>query len=159
VVINNLAGNKMDYYLQREIDYSADECRGDKRKSTITVRLTNTATGKPLPDYVGGKVGLIFAADQALNVPSGTMITSVRVIATMGAKLVSVTANGEPTPAIATTERGHPSFEVQVVIPPGQSGELIFRLLEPTSPGKPRIPIQPLIDSPTPSVSVQTCPG
>lgn len=159
VVINNLAGNKMDYYLKREIDYSADECRGETRNSTITVRLTNTATDKPLPDYVGGKVGLIFAADQALNVPNGTMITSVRVITTKGAQLVSVTANGKPTPATATTERGHPSIEVQVVVPPGQSGVLVFRLIEPTSPGKPRVPIQPLIDSPTPSVSVQTCPA
>ena len=42
VVINNLAGNKMDYYLKREIEYVADGCDSDMRNSTITVRLTNT---------------------------------------------------------------------------------------------------------------------
>jgi len=159
VIINNLAGNKMDYYLKREIEYAADGCDGEMRNSTITVRLENTATDKPLPDYVGGKVGLIFAADQALNVPSGTMVSSVRVIATKGAKLMSVTSNGLRTPAITQTERGHPSFEVQVAIPPGKSGEVTFRLLEPTSPGPPRVPIQPLVDSPIAAVSVPACPG
>ena len=54
VIVNNLAGNKMDYYLEREIEYVADGCDGDMRNSTITVRLTNTATDRPLPDYVAG---------------------------------------------------------------------------------------------------------
>ena len=44
VVINNHGGNKMDYYLRREIDYSAADCASDTRKSTVTVRLTNAAT-------------------------------------------------------------------------------------------------------------------
>ena len=53
-------------------------------------------------------------------------------------------------PAFTGTERGHPSFEVQVAIPPGQSGELGFHLSEPTSPGAPRVPVQPLVDNVTP---------
>jgi hypothetical protein len=57
----------------------------------------------------------------------------------------------------AKVERGHPTFEAQVALPPGQSGELIFRLSEPTSPGAPRVPVQPLIDSVTPVVSVPEC--
>ena len=52
VVINNLAGNKMDYYLKREIEYVADGCDSDMRNSTITVRLTNTVGDMQLPDYV-----------------------------------------------------------------------------------------------------------
>ena len=43
VVINNLGGNKLDYYLKRKIEYAADGCDGETRKSTVTVRLTNTA--------------------------------------------------------------------------------------------------------------------
>ena len=54
-------------------------------------------------------------------------------------------------------ENGRPSFEVQVAIPPGQSGELTFRLSEPTSAGEARAPIQPLVDNPTPKVSVPAC--
>jgi len=155
VVINNLAGNKMDYYLEREIEYVADGCDGDTRNSTITVRLTNTATDRPLPEYVAGKPGL--SEDIQLDVPRGTMVSSVRLLATKGARLISVSSNGERTAAITHLENGRPSFEVQVAIPPGQSGELIFRLSEPTSAGEARAPIQPLADNPTPKVSVPAC--
>ena len=158
VVINNLAGNKMDYYLKRDIEYAADECDGDRRNSTVTVKLSNTAAaGASLPDSVAGLQGL--APSIPLQAPSGTMVSSVRLIATKGARLLSVTSNGEKTTAIAHVDRGHPSFEVQVAIPPGQSGELIFRLSEPTSPGDPRVPIQPLIDDVSPKTSVPTCVG
>ena len=155
VVINNLAGNKMDYYLKRQIDYAADGCDGDDRNSTVTVRLTNTAADKPLPDYVGGSLGLIKGLP--LKVPPGTMVTSVRLIATKGATLVGVTSGDSSVPAVVHQERGHPTFEVQVVIPPGQSGDLVFRLTEPTSPGAPRVPVQPLIDAVNPRVSVPEC--
>ena len=172
VIINNLAGNKMDYYLEREIEYAADGCGGDTRNSTITVRLTNTATDKPLPDYVGGRAGLgpdrgvpddrldlrPRAVRTPLNAPSGTMVSSVRLLATKGSRLLSVTSNGERTSAIVHVENGRPSFEVQVAIPPGKSGELTFRLLEPTSSGEARVPVQPLIDNATPRISVPACP-
>lgn len=158
VVVNNLAGNKMDYYLEREIEYAADGCEGEMRNSTITVRLSNTATpDKPLPDEVAGLQGL--NPQIPLQAPRGTMVSSIRVIATKGAKLMSATSDGERTPAITNVENGHPSFEVQIAIPPGQSGELTFRLSEPTSPGEPRVPVQPLIDSVTPKISVPACSG
>lgn len=156
VVINNFGGNKMDYYLKREIEYAADGCTGDMRNSTVTVRLTNTATEtKSLPEYVAGGMGL--PPDLPVRVPPGTMVSSVRLIATKGAKLVGLTANGERTAAISKVERGHPAFEVQVVIPPGQSGELVFQLSEPTVAGQAEAPVQPLIDNPTPVISVPTC--
>ena len=145
----------MDYYLEREIEYVADGCDGDTRNSTITVRLTNTATDRPLPEYVAGTPGL--SEEIQLNVPRGTMVSSVRVLATKGARLISVSSNGERTSAITHLENGRPSFEVQVVIPPGQSGELAFRLSEPTSAGEARAPLQPLVDNPTPKVSVPEC--
>lgn len=157
VVINNIGGNKMDYYLKREIEYAADGCDGDRRNSTITVRLANTATGEALPDYVGTASGL--RKGLPIKVSNGTMVSSVRVIATDGAKLLSVTSNGKKTTATAQTDRGRPSFEVQVAIPPGKSGELTFRLTEPTSPGAPQVPVQPLIDLVTPVVSVPECSG
>lgn len=156
VIVNNLAGNKMDYYLRRQIEYAADECKGDVRNSTITVTLTNTAaTDESLPEYVSGSPGLVNGLP--LAVPSGTMVTSVRLLGTKGATLMSVTSNGERTPAITQTENGHPSFEVQVAIPPGTGGELVFRLSEPTAPGEPRVPIQPLIDEVNPRIVVPTC--
>ncbi|EHB56275.1 hypothetical protein MycrhDRAFT_3469 [Mycolicibacterium rhodesiae JS60] len=156
VVINNLGGNKMDYYLDRQIEYVADGCDGDKRKSTVTIRLTNTlkdAAG--LPEYVAGRLG--FFPEIPGNVPPGTMLTSVRLLTTKGADVLSVLVNGKRTRVFGSTERGHPSFESQVAIPPGQTVELIFRLTEPTSSGEARVPVQPLRGGVTPKVSVPTC--
>nr|WP_231514660.1 DUF4012 domain-containing protein [Mycobacterium sp. URHB0044] len=155
VVINNLGGDKLDYYLRRQIEYAADGCDGNTRTSTITVGLTNAVANEPLPDYVANSAGL--PPKMPISVPRGTMFTSVRVLATKDAKLVSVISNGQRVPAFTHMERGHPSFEVQVAIPPGQSGELSFHLSEPTSPGAARVPIQPLLDTITPVISVPEC--
>lgn len=156
IVINNLGGNKLDYYLRREIEYVADGCDGETRMSTVTVRLKNDLpNGSGVPDYILGTAGLL--PEIPLNLPKGTMVTSVRLLATTGAKLESSLANGERAPVISGTERGHPSYEVQVIIPPAQSGELTFRLSEPTAPGEARVPVQPLVDTVTPVVSVPEC--
>ncbi|WP_179474473.1 DUF4012 domain-containing protein [Mycolicibacterium vinylchloridicum] len=156
VVINNLGGNKMDYYLDRQIEYVADGCDGDKRNSTVTVRLTNTLKDTAgLPDYVAGRLG--FFPEFAGDIPRGTMLTSVRLLATQGAEVNGVLVNGKRTRVFGSTERGHPSFESQVAIPPGQTVELTFRLTEPNSPGAARVPVQPLADHPTPKVSVPVC--
>lgn len=156
VVINNLGGNKMDYYLARQIEYATDGCDGDTRRSTVTVRLTNTVqNANDLPDYVAGRLG--FFPEIAADIPKGTMITSVRLLATKDARLASLLIDGQRSPALQAIERGHPSFEAQVAIPEGKTSELTFQLSEPTVPGQPRVPIQPLRDEVTPVVSVPAC--
>lgn len=158
VVINNLGGNKMDYYLKRQIEYVADGCDGGTRLSTVTVRLTNTlADATPLPDYVAGQLG--FFTGLADNIPRGAMLTSVRLLATKDAQLIGVLANDTRIRVFGASERGHPSFEAQVAIPPGKTAVLTFRLSEPTAPGEARVPVQPLIDNVTPTVLVPTCTG
>lgn len=157
VVVNNLGGNKLDYYLDTEIEYAADECRGETRASTVNVKLTNSVPNEPLPDYVSSAAGL--SPELLIAVPPGTNITSVRLFATNGAELSAAILNGERVPAIINTERGHPVFEVQVIIPPEQSAEVSFQLSEPTSPGRPRVPVQPLVDANEPKVLVPECRG
>jgi hypothetical protein len=125
--------------------------------STVTIGLTNIITNEPLPDYVANSAGLL--PQIPISVPRGTMLTSVRLVATKGSTLLSVLANGQRVSAFTNTERGHPSFEVQVAVPPGQSGELSFHLSEPTSPGVARVPIQPLLDTVVPAISVPECSG
>lgn len=155
VVINNLGGNKLDYYLTREIEYVADGCDGNTRMSTVTIRLKNTLRDPALPEYVAGKPG--FLSNVTLDVPKGTMLTSVRLLATKDATLLGAQSNGQKVPVFTAAERSHPSYEVQVAIPPGKSGELTFRLSEPTSAGSARVPVQPLVDEVTPRVSVPEC--
>ncbi|MGE2836586.1 DUF4012 domain-containing protein [Mycobacterium sp. SMC-4] len=155
VVINNLGGNKLDYYLETQIEYAADECRGETRASTVNVKLTNTVPDEPLPDYVAAAAGL--SPELLIRVPNGTNIASVRLFATKGAELSSAILNGERVPAILNTERGHPVFEVQVIIPPGQYADINYQLSEPTTPGKPRVPTQPLVENVEPEVSVPEC--
>ncbi len=157
VVINNLGGNKLDYYLRRQIEYVADGCSAETRNSTVTIRLANEAPKTGLPDYVATAPGI--RQDIPLDVPKGAMVTSVRLLATTGATLVSALVDGQQVPVFSGTERGHPSFEVQLGIPPGQSGELSFRLSEPTSAGAARVPVQPLIDTVKPKISVPQCAG
>ena len=156
VVVNNLAGNKLDYYLQRTLEYTADECRSATRNSVVKVRLASTVP-PGLPDYVAGSGGVITSAP--ITIPPGTMVTSVRLVATDGATLRSALSNGQRVPVFRGTERGHPTFEIQVAIPAGKSGELTFNLTEPTAPGSPRFPVQPLVDDPIGTVSVPTCSG
>ena len=155
VVINNLGGNKLDYYLRTEIEYAADACDGETRSSTVNVKLTNTVPNEPLPDYVAAAEGL--APELLIEVPMGTNVTSVRLFATQGAELSSAILNGERVPAIVNTERGHPVFEVQVIIPPEQTADVSFQLSEPTAPGKPRAPSQPLVETVVPKVLVPEC--
>ncbi|MCV7416431.1 DUF4012 domain-containing protein [Mycolicibacterium litorale] len=157
VVINNLGGNKLDYYLRRQIEYVADGCSAETRNSTVTIRLSNEAPKTGLPEYVAAAPGI--RPDIPLDVPRGAMVTSVRLVATTGATLTSALVDGQQVPVFSGTERGHPSFEVQLGIPPGQSGVLSFRLSEPTSAGAARVPVQPLIDTVEPKVSVPQCSG
>lgn len=155
VVVNNLGGNKMDYYLTREIEYVADGCTGDTRNSTVTVRLTNTIKDIPEPDYIAGTLG--FPERFQGTLPRGTMLSSVRLLATTGATLESVLSNGLRAPTFVSTERNHPSFEVQLAIPPGETAELTYRLSEPTSAGAARVPVQPLVDAVSPNIQVPVC--
>ena len=157
VVINNLGGNKLDYYLRRSISYSADGCDGDTRKSTVTVRVSNTAPAEGLPDYVAGSPGIPFNPEFLL--PPATNVISVALLATKNAQLAGVTANGEKVRAFNGSDRGHPLYEAQFYMPAGQTLEIQFSLSEPTSPGAPRVPVQPLIDTVTPVVTVPECSG
>ncbi|OAN38169.1 hypothetical protein A4X20_19875 [Mycolicibacterium iranicum] len=157
VVLNNLGGNKLDYYLRTQIEYAADECRGPTRASTVTVKLTNAVPNGPLPDYVAGASGL--SPELGLTLPEGTSVTSVRLFATKGSELSGVILNGERVPAIHYTERGHPVFEVQVIMTAGQTANIMFQLAEPTVPGTPSAPGQPLTETVVPMVMVPECVG
>lgn len=145
MVTNNFGSRRMGYQPERETKYVAAGCDGDNRMWTITVRLKNAASaGAQLPECLGGTED--FSHYLSFQVPTGTMATSVRLIGTLNAGLNGALAVREHVPVSQGTERHNPSFEVHVLIPPGQSGELASRHSEPTSLCAPSVPAQSLVD-------------
>jgi hypothetical protein len=158
VVINNLGGNKLDYYLTRQIEYTADGCESSTRKSAVTVRLTNTVRNEhSLSAYVARPDGGI--PGQLHDVPWGSDVISVSLLATKGSALAGAFVNGTKVPVFRGVERGHPTFEIELAVLPQKTVEVKFELSEPTVPGAPRVPVQPLRDTVTPVVSVPVCSG
>ncbi|OWY81683.1 hypothetical protein B9C99_11900 [Rhodococcus sp. BUPNP1] len=151
IVVNNLGGNKLDYYLRREINYTASHCDEEYRDSTITVRLTNAIPQEDFTEYVAGMF------DNPVKAPKGTNLTDLALVATKNAKLRTVTIDGKPGFAFIGNELGHPVFRIQTPIAPGETVEVAFDLEEPTSSGAPRVPIQPLIDTPRVNIDVPVC--
>ncbi|MDI9940714.1 DUF4012 domain-containing protein [Rhodococcus sp. IEGM 1351] len=151
VLINNQAGNKLDYYLTREIDYTAESCTEDTRRSTVTVKLTNNIPDGDFPEYVSG------THINTLGVPKGTNVSAVSLVATQGAQLRNVTIDGKPTMFLTGRELGHPMFDVLVPVPRGRTTEIKYQLTEPSTPGEARVPMQPLVDHPTVTVNVPNC--
>ncbi|MGW0017486.1 DUF4012 domain-containing protein [Rhodococcus sp. NPDC003382] len=151
VVVNNLGGNKLDYYLEREIYYTAGTCDGETRTSTVTVRLTNALPAGEYTTYVAGMF------DNPIGAPVGTNLTDLSLLATHGARLNRVTVDGRPTFAFTGSELGHPVFVVQVPVLQGATSEVVYELTEPAVAGEARVPVQPLVDDPAVTVSVPDC--
>ena len=149
----NIAANKTDYYLRREITYTAGECRGDTRESTARMRLTNTLTDTTLPDYVIGT-----RAQRQTRFPQGTNYANLQLLLTRGATPKQLTVDGTSVDLNVGTLHGHPVVFAQIPIPPGKSAEVVLMSTEPTSAhGEAVVPVQPLVDNPTPRVDVPVC--
>lgn len=150
VVVNNAGGNKLDYYLTRDITYSAESCTAGTRKSTVTATLTNNVDPNGLTPYV--------ASTFQTTVPFGTNESIVYLYGTQGAKITSMKVNGISGFSIqAGTELGRPVQAAYLTIPPGQSQTVTWELEEPSAPGEATVPVQPLVDQPTIEIDVPQC--
>ena len=56
LVVNNGAGNKLDYYLGRSLTYALGACSATQQESTITAALTNGAPASGLPPYASPRL-------------------------------------------------------------------------------------------------------
>ncbi|MEP9390793.1 DUF4012 domain-containing protein [Gordonia sp. VNK1] len=152
VALGNAGGNKLDYYLRRDISYVSGQCTGDTRESTVTVKLTNTLTDLSLPDYVIAPNGT------DLGVERGTNLVNVEMLTTKGATLKSLTVDGEQALRIDQALHGRPYMATMVQVPPGQTVTVEMTMEEPTSAhGAAEVPIQPLVDDPNVRVDVPVC--
>jgi hypothetical protein len=157
IVINNAAGSKMDYYLSRALVYEQGACSGDRRQSTVTVTLTNTAPKSGLPPYV-----TIRADERAIRglekAPKGSNVSYVQVYVTQGAELLGATVDGKPLQVIPGRERGRPVFTYRALLLAGQAQRVVLRLDEPRVSGQVRVLSQPLVRPETVRAEPSRCP-
>ncbi|HVY08690.1 MAG TPA: DUF4012 domain-containing protein [Mycobacteriales bacterium] len=155
VSVNNAYGSKLDYYLDRRLNYQAGGCSASRRSATISVTLTNNAPRHGLPDYV------------RIKAPGSTPITNVEQVpenkelvyihATAGAALVKATLDGKDVSVGANIERGHPVFSLPVVLQPGVARTITLSLSEPTTAGVPSTQVQPLARPQVTYIDVPRC--
>jgi hypothetical protein len=151
VVVNNASGNKIDYYLDRKVRYSADNCVGPLRSTAVAVTLTNNLPPGNYPPYIDNR------SDPNPTGPPGTSRSLVSLYATQGAQLRSVTLDGAPIAVTTGSELGHPVYTANVQLPPGVPKVLLLSMVEPTAPGVARVPVQPLVRPMATSANVPTC--
>ena len=153
LVLNNGAGNKLDFYTKRTVEYVAGECTVDTRASTVRVTLTNDVP--PVsegPDYIFGRVDRNAAgADPRSNrsltyvhMPVGSGVTAVRL-------------NGQPIQASFGMELGHPVALLGLDLPPGQPVTLELDVSEPISDAEPKVPVQPMVQPQETTINWRGC--
>jgi len=151
VVVNNASGNKIDYYLDRKVRYSADNCVGPLRSTAVAATLTNELPPGDYPPYITGR------QDPNPTGPPGTSRSLVSLYATQGAQLRGVTLDGAPIAVTTGSEQGHPVYTANLQLPPGVPKVLLFSMVEPTAPGVAQVSTQPLVRPMATSVNVPTC--
>lgn len=140
LVINNSAGNKLDYYLDRQVEYRLGPCRADgHRVSRVRVRLVNDVPRRKLPGYVTSRLD----RPGRRHTP-GSNLLWVSLYTAPGTKLGSVRIDGRSASALQAVERSHPVLTTMMHFAPRQARTLEFHLLEPASQARPVVPVQPL---------------
>jgi hypothetical protein len=152
LVVNNSAGNKMDYYLGRSLTYELGPCEGGTRSSVVRIRLTNTAPAAGLPALVA-----LRSDDPEHPHPPGSTQIWLSLYASSGARFTGGTLDGQRLLLSSTEERGHLVLGAQVELLPGQTREVDVRLLEPASKRSPVVPVQPLARPQTTKVLGRPC--
>jgi hypothetical protein len=139
LVIQNTSGNKMDYYLKRDLKIESLTC-GAKRSTKVTFSLTNTASlVDKLPAYVAGRLDL--------NKPQGlanSYGTRAVILPPVGSYLLNATELATKRKfGFLVNERGRKGVGVQVDLAAGQTQT--FSLTFSGGKGKLTSYVQPLV--------------
>lgn len=138
VVLNNAAAGKLDYYLQRSIDYARTGC-GPRRDVVVTVTLANDAPPSGLPPYVTTRLD----NPRPAGVRPGDNRTLLDYFGTPGSHLQSVTIDGKQSVAQVLALGAFPVFRLDLELPRGKTRTVSLHLDEPARPGRPDIWRQP----------------
>lgn len=161
-VVNNASAGKLEYFLDRSVTYEGGSCHGERRRTTVTVRLRNEAPPLgTLPPYVTTRL----SEGSVEHSTTGRVL--LEVYATRGASLVSATLDGKAVSTVDgnteqtlvhASEAGLPVWQVTTDTPPSKDVTFVLHLEEPTAKGAPRVPEQPLSSRPfTRHVTLPTC--
>jgi hypothetical protein len=137
LVVNDAAGGKLDYYLERSLRYTRSRCGAGP--ATATIRLTNTAPAG-LPPYVTVRADKAPAAAR----PGDTRLLAV-YYASAGAEIESVTVDGRPAAFVANVENGVRTASVDLELPRGATRVLQVRVREPAAVAPVTVLRQPLV--------------
>ncbi|MEU6068613.1 MULTISPECIES: DUF4012 domain-containing protein [Streptomyces] len=140
MVVNNAAGGKLDYYLDRSLTWEAGACSGGGRAVTVRMTLTNRAPASGLPDYV-----TIRADHPPYRTRPGDNRLRVSYYAGVGATLIDTTLDGRRALLAPAVERGHSVFTKDLELPAGSSRTLVLHLQEPHADGTPTLLRQSLV--------------
>src|SRR5690606_23016207 len=105
VTAANVGANKLDYYLQRDLDYRIEVAPEDRGRTataagSLTVRLANTAPDSGLPQIVAGP----FEGGAPGEFREGENVSYVSVYTPLEATRVEI--DGNEVPAISGRELG-----------------------------------------------------
>lgn len=125
VTVNNAGGNKIDSFLEREIEYrpTVDEDAGIV-VAELTIRLTNTAPSSGYNEYVIGNL---------VDLPTGTN----RLIAEIWSALdvTEVAIDGQPVAVTRLEELGWNIQQIGVDIAPGRTATITATVSGRIEPG------------------------
>ena len=152
VVLNNAAAGKLDFYLQRSIDYARTGC-GRRRDVVVTITLSNDAPAGGLPPYVTTRLD----TSPPRGVRPGDNRTLLDYFATPGSHLQSVTIDGKQTAAQVLSYGAFPVLRFDLELPRGKTRTLSLHLDEPARPGSPDIWRQPGVTPVGVNVFNQVC--
>lgn len=152
LVANNAAGTKLDYYLDREVDYTLGPCREGRRRSDVRIVLHNDAPSEGLPGYV------VWRSDAgSAGRPVASNKLRVSLYAAVGARLSDAQLDGHPLALSPGIENRHPVLSTMVELAAGQSRVLKLALDEPAVSTPARVPVQPLARSQRTKVADAGC--
>jgi hypothetical protein len=137
-VMNNAAGGKLDYYLDRSVTYRRASCGAGPATATLT--LTNDAPARGLPPYV-----TIRADDEPAGARPGDNRVLVTYYASVNARIRSITVDGQPVTGAPGVENDHPVVVVDVELPRGQARTIRVTVDEPAADRPVTVLRQPLV--------------
>ncbi|MFK4226655.1 DUF4012 domain-containing protein [Streptomyces sp. NPDC019890] len=134
LVVNNAAGTKLDYYLDRTLDWYPGRCTAAGREVTVKAVLANRAPSAGLPTYVTARLD---KPPYATHEGDNRLLVSY--YATAGANLIKATVDGHTALVSPGFERGHPVYTLDVEVPAGSSRTVMLHLLEPPADDAPTV--------------------